>query len=222
MTEQRFADAVGVSRGAVQQWERAAGTAPKRANQPLVAKLLGISVPELVSGGPNVVRGRDACAGAAGFRGRSRQLHRHRQLPAACQVLDRVRLGARAAPYLRLAGARRQHGEWNHRFISGRVDHHRGTRVATAARRLRDRGRRQKRNDIQAAHQGRGRTLPEAAESALPDQALGQRPSSVSCASSPSAFARAAGAARAVERLRRRDAAPSGRLLRAVIAVTPR
>lgn len=62
MTEQRFADAVGVSRGAVQQWERAAGTAPKRANQPLVAKLLGISVAELVSGGPNVVRGRDARA----------------------------------------------------------------------------------------------------------------------------------------------------------------
>lgn len=48
MTHQAFADAVGVSRGAVQQWERG-DTAPTRKNQPMVAKLLGISVAELVS-----------------------------------------------------------------------------------------------------------------------------------------------------------------------------
>ncbi len=58
MSEQRFADAVGVSRGAVQQWERPAGTAPKRANQPRVAKLLGISVAELVSGRVHVERAK--------------------------------------------------------------------------------------------------------------------------------------------------------------------
>jgi SOS-response transcriptional repressor LexA len=59
MTEQQFADAAGVSRGAVQQWERPGGTAPKRRNQPVVARLLGISVAELVSGGSNVVPGLD-------------------------------------------------------------------------------------------------------------------------------------------------------------------
>jgi len=62
MTELQFADAAGVSRGAVQQWERPGGTAPKRSNQPSVAKLLGISVAELVSGGTNVGRGTDVRA----------------------------------------------------------------------------------------------------------------------------------------------------------------
>jgi SOS-response transcriptional repressor LexA len=51
MSEQQFADAVGVSRGAVQQWEKPGGTAPKRSNQPKVAELLGMSVAQLVSGG---------------------------------------------------------------------------------------------------------------------------------------------------------------------------
>jgi SOS-response transcriptional repressor LexA len=50
LSQQQFADAVGVSRGAVQQWERENGTAPKRRTQPKVAKLLGISVGELVDG----------------------------------------------------------------------------------------------------------------------------------------------------------------------------
>jgi SOS-response transcriptional repressor LexA len=50
LTEQQFADAVGVSRAAVQHWERANGTAPNRKTQPKVAELLGISVGELVSG----------------------------------------------------------------------------------------------------------------------------------------------------------------------------
>jgi SOS-response transcriptional repressor LexA len=59
MTEQQFADAVGVSRGAVQQWERPGGTAPKRSNQPAVARLLGLSVVELMLGGSNVGAGSD-------------------------------------------------------------------------------------------------------------------------------------------------------------------
>jgi SOS-response transcriptional repressor LexA len=62
MSEQQFADAVGVSRGAVQQWERPGGTAPKRSNQRRVAELLGISVAELVSGGSNVSPGFDVRA----------------------------------------------------------------------------------------------------------------------------------------------------------------
>ena len=59
MSEQQFADAVGVSRGAVQQWEKPGGTAPKRSNQHRVAALLGISVAELVSGGSNISAGFD-------------------------------------------------------------------------------------------------------------------------------------------------------------------
>src|SRR6476659_1093047 len=59
MSEQQFADAVGVSRGAVQQWEKPGGTAPKRSNQHRVAELLGISVAELVSGGSNTGQGLD-------------------------------------------------------------------------------------------------------------------------------------------------------------------
>lgn len=48
LTHQQFADAVGVSRGAIQQWESGA-TAPKRPNQPVVAKFMGISVSDLMS-----------------------------------------------------------------------------------------------------------------------------------------------------------------------------
>jgi SOS-response transcriptional repressor LexA len=62
MSEQQFADAIGVSRGAVQQWEKPGGTAPKRTNQPRVAELLGISVVELLSGGSNIGPGVDARA----------------------------------------------------------------------------------------------------------------------------------------------------------------
>jgi len=35
LTEQQFADRVGVSRGAVQQWEKEGGTAPNRSMQSL-------------------------------------------------------------------------------------------------------------------------------------------------------------------------------------------
>ncbi len=59
MSEQQFADSLGVSRGAVQQWEKPGGTAPKRANQARVADLLGISVAELVSGVSAGGRGLD-------------------------------------------------------------------------------------------------------------------------------------------------------------------
>lgn len=58
MSEQQFAEATGVTRGAVQQWEKPGGTAPKRGNQQRVADVLGISVAELVSGGSNLSAGR--------------------------------------------------------------------------------------------------------------------------------------------------------------------
>ena len=51
LSEQQFADAVGVSRGAVQQWEKPGGTAPKRSNQALVAKVLGVSLAQVATGG---------------------------------------------------------------------------------------------------------------------------------------------------------------------------
>ena len=50
LTEQQFAEKVGVSRGAVQQWEREGGTAPRRANQKAVAELLGLTVAQLMGG----------------------------------------------------------------------------------------------------------------------------------------------------------------------------
>lgn len=48
LTHQQFADQVGVSRGAVQQWERGL-TAPNRKKQPKVAKFMEITVAELMS-----------------------------------------------------------------------------------------------------------------------------------------------------------------------------
>ena len=48
LTHQQFADAVGVSRGAVQQWEKGS-TAPTRKHQPAVAKFMGLSVDALMS-----------------------------------------------------------------------------------------------------------------------------------------------------------------------------
>ena len=59
LTEDEFGKRVGVSRGAVQQWEREGGTAPRRANQPAVAALLGISVSQLMSGNSSVSAGPD-------------------------------------------------------------------------------------------------------------------------------------------------------------------
>lgn len=48
MTEQQLADRVGVTRAAVQQWEREGGTAPRRTKQADVAAALGISLSELL------------------------------------------------------------------------------------------------------------------------------------------------------------------------------
>lgn len=47
LTEQQLAERCGVSRPAVQQWEKEGGTAPKRAIQPLVVEVLGISLAQL-------------------------------------------------------------------------------------------------------------------------------------------------------------------------------
>ena len=49
LTEQQFADRIGVTRGSVQQWEKEGGTAPNRTRQPEVANLLGLTVAELMS-----------------------------------------------------------------------------------------------------------------------------------------------------------------------------
>lgn len=54
MTHQAFGDAVGVSRGAVQQWERGV-TAPTRKHQPKVAALLGVSVATLMDQHPDTI-----------------------------------------------------------------------------------------------------------------------------------------------------------------------
>ena len=53
LTAQEFADRLDVTRGAVQQWEKAKGTAPSRKHQGAVAALLGITVPELMNPDPN-------------------------------------------------------------------------------------------------------------------------------------------------------------------------
>lgn len=53
LTAQEFGDRLGVTRGAVQQWEKAKGTAPSRKHQAAVAALLGLTVPELMNPDPN-------------------------------------------------------------------------------------------------------------------------------------------------------------------------
>lgn len=59
LSEEAFGELCGVSRGSVQQWEKGA-TAPNRKRQPVVARVLGISVAELMAGesntgaGPNI------------------------------------------------------------------------------------------------------------------------------------------------------------------------
>lgn len=52
MTVSAFARAAGVTRAAVQQWERLGGTAPNGAHRPAVARLLEMSLDELLTGGP--------------------------------------------------------------------------------------------------------------------------------------------------------------------------
>ena len=62
LTEEQFAARVGVSRGAVQPWERADGTAPRRSNQKAVAEVLGISVAALMSGEPDALKNTAAAS----------------------------------------------------------------------------------------------------------------------------------------------------------------
>jgi SOS-response transcriptional repressor LexA len=52
LTEAAFALAVGVTRAAVQHWERKDGTSPSRRTAPKVARVLKISLADLLSGGP--------------------------------------------------------------------------------------------------------------------------------------------------------------------------
>lgn len=48
-TEQQFADACDVSRSTIRLWELDGGTAPNRKKQPDVARVMGITVAELVA-----------------------------------------------------------------------------------------------------------------------------------------------------------------------------
>jgi SOS-response transcriptional repressor LexA len=57
LSEEQFAEKLGVTRGAVQQWEKEGGTAPRRANQKAVADLLGLTVAQLMGGGSSVEPG---------------------------------------------------------------------------------------------------------------------------------------------------------------------
>lgn len=51
LTEQQLAGKVGVSRAAIQNWEREGGSAPKRSNQAVVAGVLGMSIAEMMNPG---------------------------------------------------------------------------------------------------------------------------------------------------------------------------
>lgn len=57
LSEEAFGKLFDVSRGTVQQWEKEGGTAPNRKRQPLVAKALGITVAQLMSGNADVIDG---------------------------------------------------------------------------------------------------------------------------------------------------------------------
>lgn len=59
LSQQEFAEALGVTRSAVQQWEREGGTGPARNKQAAVAHLLGLSVAQLMSGDVNTAAGPD-------------------------------------------------------------------------------------------------------------------------------------------------------------------
>lgn len=66
LSQDAFGEKCGVTRGAVQQWEKEddeGGTAPNREKQPVVAAVLGLTVAQLMGGSENVqagpeVRGR--------------------------------------------------------------------------------------------------------------------------------------------------------------------
>lgn len=50
LTHEEFGKLCGVSRGAVQQWEKEGGLAPNRSRQPKVAAVLSLTTEELMSG----------------------------------------------------------------------------------------------------------------------------------------------------------------------------
>ena len=52
LSEQELADVAGLTRSAVQQWEREGGTAPARKHQQKIAAKLKMTVAELVDGVP--------------------------------------------------------------------------------------------------------------------------------------------------------------------------
>lgn len=57
LTEEAFGKLVGVTRGSVQQWEKEGGTAPSRKHQPMVARALGLTIAQLMSGNADVADG---------------------------------------------------------------------------------------------------------------------------------------------------------------------
>lgn len=100
MTEQQFADAVGVSRPAVQQWETEGGTAPSRKNQAAVAQLIGITVAELMDDASPVTSGLSAQALALGqlFDELTDRVDRARAWNAASEAILRVIQQSTSAP----------------------------------------------------------------------------------------------------------------------------
>lgn len=54
LSQAQLAELCGVTRSAVQQWERENGTAPKRTQQSRVADVLGLSIAQLMGGSENV------------------------------------------------------------------------------------------------------------------------------------------------------------------------
>jgi SOS-response transcriptional repressor LexA len=57
LSQEKLGEMCGVSRAAVQQWEREDGTAPKRTQLPVVAAVLGLTVAQLMGGSENVQEG---------------------------------------------------------------------------------------------------------------------------------------------------------------------
>lgn len=91
LTEQQLADRCDVSRPAVQQWEKEGGTAPKRAKQPLVAKVLGITLSELLETGLSESPPESAEAGIRGLSAAFQRLGAAQREQAAALVAGMAR-----------------------------------------------------------------------------------------------------------------------------------
>lgn len=97
MTEQQLADRVGVTRAAVQQWEREGGTAPRRSKQADVANVLGISLAELLGVADTAERnatGEGAMQADAGSAPVAIDLDNNPDYPAIRRVRFRLSAGA--------------------------------------------------------------------------------------------------------------------------------